>query len=156
MATKYTDIASTVNNSKGLHDRQNDARYSSGDVKRIVATYTTEAGLAQGDVIRIARIPKGALVDGVNASLRAESGFCDNDDTVVKVGVSYDDGSTGNDDALGSFDVTRGTINPFAGGDELAPVEFTKAGWIEATLSTFSNPTAGKKLIFLMDFLIAG
>lgn len=164
MAILYTDIAN--NQRDGLNfpggpggltaqpGGFNDPVYELGTCSEIIAVYTMTGAELALDVINVARIGTGVLVDPVRSSV-AGNGV----GTTASITVGDDDTAGGTIAAsttrystaiVVSADMTATTAVNFAGGTALiTPFETTNdPTWITATFTILTVPVAGKKLIF--------
>ena len=63
MAIQYTDIAAVQAGGVNVLANLNDPNLDNGRVQKITATYTMKGTEGANDIIYIARVPSGALVD---------------------------------------------------------------------------------------------
>lgn len=162
MATLYTDIA--LNQRDGFNfpggglttqpGSFNDPVKELGSASEITAVFTMTGAEVQNDIIYLARLTMGAVVDPVRSSVAGNGAgtTCS-----VKVGDTDTVGATVAQDAARysaaidvKADMSATTAVSFAGGTALiTPAETTDDPvWLTASLSTLSTPVAGKVLIF--------
>lgn len=164
MAVLYTNIAQNQRDglnfpggSGGLTTQPggfNDPVLELGTASEIVSVYTFTGAEAQGDVIYVARLGTGAVVDPVRSSI-AGNGV----GTTCQVQIGDTDTVGGTQAASATrysaavvvaADMSATTGVSYAGGTALiTPIETTDADvWLTATLSVLTVPVAGKVLVF--------
>jgi hypothetical protein len=150
MASLYTDL-SLKSTTKNVHNRNNSIA-ADGQLRVITATYTcTAAEATSGDTIIVAELPLGAIVDprSITVSNDGAGGTL----AVTKIGDAVDD------DRYSATSINAGTagivaVTPIASAliNQYAVLEATKV--ITATITSASAPTAGKKVIFRIPYII--
>lgn len=132
----------------------NDPVLELGTLSMPTITYTMTGAEAQNDIIYLARVGMGTIVDPVNSNVAgngvgttAAVQVGDTDTVGATVGINQTRYSTALNVAT---DMTTTTGLPFAGGAALiTPAETTDDPvWLTAKFSTLTVPVAGKVLIF--------
>lgn len=117
-----------------------------GNILMARGTYTV-SGAATGDQIRIARLPKGAVLIPHMSKVVCEAlgtSFS------VKVGDSLSD----NRYASAVNMATAGTIAIEGGSAGLTPEPLESTDWITATITAVSAPSVGKKANFWIAYIM--
>lgn len=168
MSSLYTDIAANQRNGMNFPgggvttqpSEYNDPVLELGSASEITAVYTMTGAEVQNDIVYIARIGDGVVVDPVNSSVAGNGAG-----TTCSVQVGDTDtvgGTVAADQVRYSAaidvkdDMSATTAVKFAGGTALITPQSTTDEdsiqdnqlWITAKFSTLSVPVAGKKLVF--------
>lgn len=151
MAILYTDIAAPQKGGTNVLADLNNPNLDNGRIQLITAVYTMVGTEAANDIIYIARVPQGVVVDptssiasnGIAAAATVTIG-----DTDTKVATVTADASR----YSGAIDPHAASTTPvqFASGTTLAvPSEIVDDWvWLTATFATMTTPVAGKVLVF--------
>lgn len=146
MASVYSDIATTQNDSKGMHERANATPTRVGE---LVAVYTGE--VSAGDEVFVARTddligavidPNGSyvLLNGDASAMQIDLGEVDYDDGTADAATKY--GSNVALTADGSKALSSATM----------PDAISKAGWIAATVDSETASASGDTLTFVLKY----
>lgn len=158
MATFYSDIATTINDSNGMHERVTDSRLTSGDVKLVYATHTMVNTEASSDVIYLARFQTGQkYLPAAGGFVFAETGAYTS--MSMKIGFEYDDSSlTDDDDAFRAAAALTAAskVDLLTGADSLTGFEPEGDGWFTLTITAANTPVAAKLLLVAIPMVVAG
>lgn len=158
MADFYTDIATTINGSKGMHERVSDSRLTSGDVKLTYATYTFVNTEAAADVIYLSRFTTGKkYLPAAGGFVFAETGAYTS--MSCKIGYAYDDADlTDDDDAFRAAAALTAAskVDLLTGASSLTGFDPSGDGWFTLTITAANTPVAAKLLLVAMPVVIAG
>ncbi len=147
-ATHYTDTGLQIHQALSGSDsvKLTGSQYC-GDILMARGKYAVASSIAQGDVIRITRLPKGAVV--VPHLCRAETEALGSSFS-VKIGDSSSDSRYADAVAL-----SQAASQPFTpGAGALSPTPLEKADWITATIATLNAPALGKKVMFWIAYIM--
>ncbi len=155
MATLYTDIASTQNTSKGLHERFSNTQLTSGGLFILNAAYTTTGSETASDDLLIARLPVGAMVIPQLSFVEAQTSFA----SAIQLDLGEGDYLDGTVDDLtlyaSNLDLSAGTNFLSGGSAALAPAAITRPGWFKVNLDTVTSPGTAKELRFGLVYTLA-
>jgi len=150
----YTNIASPAQKG-GTNTLANldDPNLSAGRLKMITAIYVMTGNEVANDVVYVARVASGYIVDPISGNM-AGNGIATT--ATVSVGDTDTVGGTVNPDisrysAAQSVAANNTTVGvPFSGGTQLtAPAQVTDDWvWLIAQFATLAVPVAGKQIVF--------
>lgn len=147
MSEYYTDTAKLVQNSiDGTGSPRVTGRDACGQVLLARGTYTVGAVVAVGDTIKVARLPKGAVVIPALCGVTTEALGTT---FTVKLGtdsVADRFAATLDLKTVGAVDVKGGTE-----GAVQAPLDDSE--WVVATVTAVTAPTVGKRATFCIAYV---
>jgi hypothetical protein len=149
----YSNIAAVQAGGVNILANLNDPNLDMGNVKLITATYTMTGNEVANDVIYIARVPQGVIVNPVNGNI-ASTAIATT--ATVSVGDTDTQGGTVAYDPArysGALNVAAGNTTvgfAFSGGTTLnTPAQIQDDwAWLVATFATLNTPVANKTIVF--------
>lgn len=147
MSEFYTDTAKQVQESiDGTACPRVSGRDVCGNLLLARGTYTVGAGVAVGDTIKVARLPKGAVMLPALSGVTTEAlgaAF------TVKLGTT-----TTTDRYAATLDLKTASAVDIKGGTEgaaLAPLDDSE--WVIATVTAVTTATVGKRATFCIAYV---
>lgn len=153
----YTDVGTVQAGNVNILANLDDPNLSSGRLSLISATYTMTGNEVANDVIYIARVPSGALVNPTQGNV-ATNGAATSGSATLLVGdtdtiggtVAYDPARYSGSIDVHAANTTTGVA--FTGGTVMKTPSASEIVddwvWIVATFATLGTPVAANKLVF--------
>lgn len=153
MAIFYTDISAVQAGNVNVLANLQDPNLTFGRVKLVTAVYTMTGAEVANDLVYIARVPSGSLVNPIDGNVASEAVATT---ATIKIGDSDTQGGTVSPDVARystSLNIAAGNTTvgfPFTGGTTVnAPAEITDDWvWLMGQFATLATPVAGKKIVF--------
>lgn len=153
MAKLYTDIAAVQAGNVNTLANLNDPNLDFARLKLVTAVYTMTGNELANDVIAIAKVPQGSLVNPVDGNVASEAIA-----TTATLSVGDED-TNGGTQAYNparysaALNIAAGNTTvgfPFTGGTALLTPAKIADDWVFliATFATLTVPVAGKKIVF--------
>ena len=150
--TYYTDVAGTSGQSGTQLSNRQDSKVVGGVVLMATATYTFAGDEVANDLIDIVELPAGAVVIPHLSRITADATIA----TTLTVSIGNTDGTPSATKFSSALDVHSSEDVALTGGTaSLAPYTLTAQSFIQAKLATASTPTAAKKLVFRIAYVVS-